>query len=149
MAGQAVLSLVDAANNGIGSDAMLLVYDARQGKAISINAEGTAPALATIEWYRAHQGGKLPNGDTLLSGTVPGVVDAWYHLLDRWGSMSFAQVLEPAIEMAEEGFPWIAGWLRPFRIEEIAQVSVQREGVLCRRQGVEERRGFHSFPTWR
>lgn len=105
VAGQAVLALVDAANNGIGSDAMLLVYDARQGKAISVNAEGTAPALATIEWYRAHQGGKLPSGDTLLSGTVPGVVDSWYHLLDRWGSMSFAQVLAPAIEMAESGFP--------------------------------------------
>src|SRR5207248_11619572 len=66
VAGQAVLALVDAANNGIGSDAMLLVYDARQGKAVSINAEGTAPALASIEWYRAHQGGKLPVGDTLL-----------------------------------------------------------------------------------
>jgi gamma-glutamyltranspeptidase/glutathione hydrolase len=52
VAGQAVLALVDAENNGIGSDAMLLVYDAREHKPVSINAEGTAPALATIEWYR-------------------------------------------------------------------------------------------------
>src|SRR6202035_4102354 len=37
--------------------------------------------------------------------TVPGVVDAWYTLLDRWGTMTFAQVLQPAIEMAENGFP--------------------------------------------
>ncbi len=43
--------------------------------------------------------------DTLLSATVPGVVDAWYTLLDRWGSMTFAQVLAPAIELAENGFP--------------------------------------------
>jgi gamma-glutamyltranspeptidase/glutathione hydrolase len=105
VAGQAILALTDAANNGIGSDAMLLVYDAREGKAVSINAEGTAPKLATIEWYRENQKGELPNGDTLLSGTVPGVVDAWYQLLDRWGTMSFAQVLAPAIEMAEKGFP--------------------------------------------
>jgi gamma-glutamyltranspeptidase / glutathione hydrolase len=105
VAGQAILALTDAANNGIGSDAMLLVYDARTGKAVSINAEGTAPALATIDWYREHQKGKIPTGDTLLSGTVPGVVDAWFQLLDRWGSMSFAQVLAPAIAMAEEGFP--------------------------------------------
>jgi gamma-glutamyltranspeptidase/glutathione hydrolase len=105
VAGQAVLALVDAENNGVGSDAMLLVYDAREGKAISVNAEGTAPALATIEWYRENQKGKIPTGDTLLSGTVPGVVDAWYQLLDHWGTMSFAQVLAPAIEMAEKGFP--------------------------------------------
>ena len=105
VAGQAVLGLVDAANNGVGSDAQLLVYDARTRKVISLNAEGTAPALATIEWYRQHQGGKIPVSDTLLSGTVPGVVDAWYTLLDRWGTMSFAQVLAPAIEMAAHGFP--------------------------------------------
>src|SRR5215471_4560935 len=102
VAGQAVLALVDAENNGIGSDAMLLLYDARARKPVSINAEGTAPALATIEWYRTNRGGKLPVSDTLLSGTVPGVVDAWYILLDRWGTMSFAQALEPAIEMAEK-----------------------------------------------
>jgi gamma-glutamyltranspeptidase/glutathione hydrolase len=105
VAGQAVLALVDAENNGIGSDAELLVFDAREHKPVSINAEGTAPSLATLEWYREHQHGKLPVGDTLLSGTVPGVVDAWYLLLDRWGTMSFAQVLAPAIEMAEHGFP--------------------------------------------
>jgi len=105
VAGQAVLALVDAENNGVGSDAMLLVYDAHGGKAVSINAEGTAPALATIDWYKENQKGRLPNGDTLLSGTVPGVVDAWYQLLDHWGTMSFAQVLAPAIEMAEKGFP--------------------------------------------
>src|SRR5207248_4911871 len=55
VAGQAVLALVDAQNNGVGSDAMLLVFDAREGKVVSINAEGTAPALATIEWYRENQ----------------------------------------------------------------------------------------------
>ena len=105
VAGQAVLALVDAANNGVGSDAMLLVYEAASGKPFSVNAEGTAPALATIDWYKKNAGGKLPNSDTLLSGTVPGVVDAWYTLLDRWGTMSFAQVLAPAISMAVDGFP--------------------------------------------
>jgi len=105
VAGQAVLGLVDAPNNGVGSDAVILVWEARGGRVVSINAEGTAPRLATIEWYRRNQGGKIPVDDTLLSGTVPGVVDAWYLLLDRWGTMSFAQTLEAAIEMAEQGFP--------------------------------------------
>src|SRR5437870_10652480 len=105
VAGQAVLGVVDQAMNGIGSDATLLVYDAKTKKVYSINAEGTAPRLATIEWYQQHNGGKLPVNDSLLSGTVPGCVDAWYLLLDRWGTMSFAQVLSEAIDLAENGFP--------------------------------------------
>jgi gamma-glutamyltranspeptidase/glutathione hydrolase len=105
VASQAVLGIVDAASNGVGSDAVILVYDAKAKTVVSINAEGTAPKLATIEWYQKNHGGKLPESDTLLSGTVPGVVDAWYLLLDRWGTMTFAQVLQPAIEMAENGFP--------------------------------------------
>ena len=104
VAAQAVLALVDAPNNGVGSDAMLLVYDAQAGRAYSVNAEGTAPQLATIDWYQTHQQGKIPVSEGLLSGTVPGVVDAWYTLLDRWGTMSFAEVLAPAIEMAANGF---------------------------------------------
>ena len=104
VAAQAVLALVDAPNNGVGSDAMLLVYDAQAGRAYSVNAEGTAPQLATIDWYQTHQQGKIPVSEGLLSGTVPGVVDAWYTLLDRWGTKSFAEVLAPAIEMAANGF---------------------------------------------
>src|SRR5438094_5680137 len=105
VAGQAVLGLVDGAMNGIGADATLLVYDAKTKKVYSLNAEGTAPKLATIEWYKEHNGGKLPVNDSLLSGTVPGCIDAWYILLDRWGTMSFAQVLAEAIDLTENGFP--------------------------------------------
>ena len=105
VAGQAVLGLVDAAGNGPGSDAVLLVYDARSKKVFSLNAEGTAPRLATIEWYKKNQDGKIPVSEGLLAATVPGVVDAWYILLDRWGTMNFAEVLAPAIEVAEQGFP--------------------------------------------
>jgi gamma-glutamyltranspeptidase / glutathione hydrolase len=105
VAGQAALAVVDAAANGVGSDAVILLYDARTKKVFSINAEGTAPKLATIEWYKKNHDGKLPINDGLLSGTVPGVVDAWYILLDRWGTMSFAQVLKDAIDLAENGFP--------------------------------------------
>ena len=55
---------------------------------VSINAEGTAPKLATIDWYNKNNGGKIPNSDGLLSASVPGVIDAWYVLLDRWGTMT-------------------------------------------------------------
>src|SRR5262252_3310230 len=65
VAGQAVLGIVDAAMNGVGSDAVLLVYDAKTKKVVSLNAEGTAPKLATIQWYKEHNGGKLPISDSL------------------------------------------------------------------------------------
>ena len=77
----------------------------KPAKVYSVNAEGTAPKLATIEWYKIHNGGKLPVDHSLLAGTVPGVVDAWYILLSRWGTKSFADVLTPAIELAERGVP--------------------------------------------
>jgi len=96
--------VTDFALNGVGSDAVVLVYDARAKKVLSINAEPRAPKLATIEWYEKNSGGKIPVSDGLLSGGLPGVVDAWYILLDRWGTMSFEQVLQPAIDLAENGF---------------------------------------------
>jgi gamma-glutamyltranspeptidase/glutathione hydrolase len=103
--GQAALGVTDFSLNGVGSDAVLLVYNAREKKVYSINAEPRAPKLATIQWYEKNNGGKIPESDGLLSGGLPGVVDAWYTLLDRWGTMTFAQVLQPAIDLAENGFP--------------------------------------------
>jgi gamma-glutamyltranspeptidase/glutathione hydrolase len=112
VAGQAVLSLVDPDSNGFGSDAQILLYDAKKKEVVAIDAEGTAPKLATIDWYNKHNDGKLPDSDGLLAASTPGIVDAWYILLDRWGTMSFAQVLQPAIETAEQGFPLSEGLAR-------------------------------------
>src|SRR3989475_6749150 len=105
VAGQAALAVTDFPSNGVGSDAVLLLYDAKAKRVVSINAEPRAPRLATIEWYQKNNGGKLPSSDGLLSGGIPGVVDAWYLLLDHWGTMTFEQLLQPAIELAEQGFP--------------------------------------------
>ena len=105
VAGQAVLGVVIPSANGLGSDAVLLIYDAKAGKVLSLNAEGTAPKLATIDWYKTHKGGKIPVNDSLLSATVPGVVDAWYIMLSRWGTRTFAELLAPAIELCERGVP--------------------------------------------
>jgi gamma-glutamyltranspeptidase/glutathione hydrolase len=105
VAGQAALAVADFPMNGVGSDAVALVYVARENKVYSVNAEPRAPKLATIEWYEKNNSGQLPVSDGLLSGGLPGVVDAWYVMLDRWGTMSFEQVLQPAIDLAENGFP--------------------------------------------
>lgn len=105
VAGMAVLAVTDPAMTGIGGDAFLLVYDARSGRVVSINAGGTAPELASIEWYRRHAGGNIPVNDGLLAASLPTVVDACYRLLDSWGTMTFGTLLAPAIELAESGFP--------------------------------------------
>lgn len=121
VAGQAVLGLVLPASNGIGGDATLLVYNANDKRVWSINAEGTAPKLATIEWFEKNHGGKLPVDDSLLAGTVPGVIDAWYILLSRWGTKSFSEVLAPAIELAERGFPLSGSMARGFGSQALAK----------------------------
>ena len=100
-----MLALVNPESNGLGADAVILVSHSGEKQVYSINAEGTAPKLATIDWYNKNNGGKIPNSDGLLSASLPGVIDAWYVLLDRWGTMTFAQVLEQAIDVAENGFP--------------------------------------------
>jgi gamma-glutamyltranspeptidase/glutathione hydrolase len=105
VAGQAALGMTDFAMNGVGSDAEILIYNAKEKKVYSINAEPRAPKLATIDWYKKNNGGILPDSDGLLAGGIPGVVDAWYTILDHWGTMSFEQVLQPAIDLAENGFP--------------------------------------------
>jgi gamma-glutamyltranspeptidase/glutathione hydrolase len=105
VAGQAALAMTDPAMNGLGSDMVALIYEGATGKVVSLNAEGTAPKLATIEWYEKNNNGEIPQNDGLLSGTVPGIVHAWCTLLDRWGTMTLAEALQPAIRLAEEGFP--------------------------------------------
>ena len=105
VAAQAVLSVVDPAMTGIGGDASILIYDASARRVVSLNAAGTAPRLATIEWYNRNSDGRIPVNDGLLSASLPCVIDACFVLLDRWGTMSFAELLAPAIELAENGFP--------------------------------------------
>ena len=133
VAGQAVLALVDPASNGIGSDAEILIYDAKTKQPYSINAEAPAPKLATIEWYNKNNGGKIPTNDGLLSGSIPGTVDAWYILLDRWGTMSFEKVLEQAIDTAENGFALPANLARSLASSKLAKYPTSKKVYQSKR----------------
>ncbi len=104
VAGQAALALVDPAANGFGADAEVLIYDAKSGSVASINGTAPAPRLATIDYFREHYGGRMPTDDGLAVATAPTVVDVWCVMLERWGTMSLAELLAPAIEVAERGF---------------------------------------------
>ncbi len=100
----AVLAVVRPHMNGVGGDALALFYEAATGEVVGLNASGRAGALATPEFF-ANQGlTEMPQSGP-LSVTVPGAVSAWAAALERYGSISLADALEPAIYYAAEGFP--------------------------------------------
>jgi gamma-glutamyltranspeptidase / glutathione hydrolase len=110
IAAHAVMTVVAPMWNGIGGDLFAIVYDARSGKYYGLNASGWAPAGQSIE--RLHQQGlrEMPSHG-IESATVPGSVDGWQKLLDRFGKEKMNEVLAPAIQIADNGFPvteWIA-----------------------------------------
>ncbi len=100
----AMLCVVEPTSTGIGGDAFALYYEARTGRVHALNGSGRAAAAASIDELRAQGYQRMPTftGHTV---TVPGAVAAWADLLDRFGRMSLADVLQPAIRTAEEGYP--------------------------------------------
>jgi gamma-glutamyltranspeptidase/glutathione hydrolase len=98
------LNQLEPQSNGIGGEAPTLIYSAKEKKAFAISGMGWSPKAFTTEWCREH-GIDLVPGDGYLPACVPAMVDTWAAALARFGTMSFAQVLNPAIELAENGFP--------------------------------------------
>src|SRR6202007_124066 len=111
VAANAMMGLVAPMSNGIGGDLFAIVYDAKSGKLYGLNASGWAPAGLTIEFLKKQGFQDMP-GQGIQSATVPGAVDGWQKLLDRFGKKKFSEVLAPAIRAAEDGFPvteWTSG----------------------------------------
>ncbi|HEU4327187.1 MAG TPA: gamma-glutamyltransferase [Roseiflexaceae bacterium] len=109
----AALNVVEPMSTGIGGDVFALLYSADTAQVHALNGSGRAPAAATPDEFRRRGHKDVPLWD-ILAVTVPGTVDAWAQALERHGTMSLAQVLAPAIEYAERGFPVseiiAAGW---------------------------------------
>jgi len=114
----AMLNVVEPMSTGVGGDCFALVFEARTGQVTALNGSGRAPAAFSLE--EAHRRGLTPERGIPLTGplpvTVPGTVSGWAALLDRFGTMTLADCLAPAIATAEEGFPVSelisAGWQR-------------------------------------
>ncbi|MFO7646720.1 MULTISPECIES: gamma-glutamyltransferase family protein [Halomonas] len=98
----AALTVVEPTSNGIGSDAFAIVWI--DGALHGLNASGPAPRAATPEAIRALGHERVPEHG-LLPVTVPGAPAAWAALSERFGKLPFADLLAPAIALAEEGFP--------------------------------------------
>ncbi len=85
-----------------------LIYSAKERKVWSVSGMGWSPHAFTIDWCRENGIDLIP-GDGYLPACVPSVVDSWALAVARFGTLSFSQVLQPAIELAENGFPVYEG----------------------------------------
>jgi gamma-glutamyltranspeptidase/glutathione hydrolase len=104
IAAAAVMTVVEPVSNGLGSDAFALVW---YGATLhGLNASGPAPAAWTPEYFKAKSGSdaKTPPQRGWDSVTVPGAVGGWMALSERFGVRPFADLLHPAIEIAERGY---------------------------------------------
>jgi len=95
-----VLAVTKPDANAVGGDVFMLYYDAAADKVESLNGSGRAPAAVSVDTFRDG----IPAGGP-HSISVPGIVRGWADSLERYGTISLADALEPAIRYAEEGFP--------------------------------------------
>ncbi|NUP55274.1 MAG: gamma-glutamyltransferase [Gemmatimonadaceae bacterium] len=100
----AVLSVTEPHMTGIGGDMFAIVWLAREGKLVALNASGRAGSLMTRETLQA-RGFRAGSQQGAMSVTVPGALAGWELLLRTHGKRSLAQALEPAIAYARDGFP--------------------------------------------
>jgi gamma-glutamyltranspeptidase/glutathione hydrolase len=104
VAAAAAMTIVEPVSNGLGSDAFCMVWD---GNALhGLNASGRAPRSWTPDYFKRKYGDGASNPPKrgMDSVTVPGAVAGWVALNERFGKLPFADLMEPAIEMAERGY---------------------------------------------
>jgi len=100
----AVLNVTEPHMTGIGGDAFAMIYSAKTRKLEGLNASGRAPRALNLEYFTSRKMTEMP-----MTGmepiTVPGAFDGWVTLLDKHGTMKLADLLAPAIDYADSGFP--------------------------------------------
>jgi len=100
----AMLNVVEPTSTGIGGDCFALYWDARARQVTALNGSGRAPAAASLDEVRRLGYERMP----MFTGhavSIPGAVAGWSDLLARHGRMALADVLQPAIRTAAEGYP--------------------------------------------
>jgi len=104
IAGNAMLGLVEPMSNGIGGDLFAIIWDAKTKKLYGLNASGRSPKSLTLDYFITHGFTSIPARGP-LPVSVPGCVDGWFEIHERFGSLDMKEVLGPAIQYAREGFP--------------------------------------------
>ena len=112
IAANAMMGVVEPMMNGIGGDLFVIVYDAKANKLYGLNASGWAPKGLTIDFLHKQGLRDMPQNG-VHSITVPGVVDGWQKLADKFGRKKLKDDLAAAIRTAQDGFPvpeWVAAY---------------------------------------
>ena len=104
IAANAVLGLVEPTGNGIGGDLFAIVWDAETEQLYGLNASGRSPYDLTLEYFKENGYQKIPALGP-LPVSVPGCVDGWFELHNKFGKVRMEDILMPAIYYAENGFP--------------------------------------------
>ncbi len=104
IATNAMMGVVEPMMNGIGGDLFAIVYDAKANKLYGLNASGWAPKGLTIEFLQKQGLREMPQKG-INAVTVPGAVDGWQKLADKFGRKKLAEDLSAAIATARNGFP--------------------------------------------
>ena len=128
------LTVLQPHQNGLAGEVPMLVYLAADATVHALSGNGAAPRAATIEAMRGLGLSFIP-GDGLLPAIVPPAVASWILLLRRFGTLRLAEVLAPAVELAEGGLPMydalhnaIAGMADRFRREWPSSAEVYLPG---------------------
>ena len=104
IAANIALGLMEPTGNGIGGDLFAIVWDSKTQKLHGLNASGPAPRNITIDYFVKQGLKKIPPYGP-LPVTVPGAVDGWVKLHEKFGKIDFKLLFEPTIEYAKSGFP--------------------------------------------
>ncbi|RUP23819.1 MAG: gamma-glutamyltransferase family protein [Curvibacter sp.] len=104
VAAAAAMTIVEPVSNGLGSDAFCILWDGKELH--GLNASGRAPQTWTPDYFKAKYGAdaKNPPKRGFDAVTVPGAVSSWVAMSERFGKLPFADLMEPAIEIAERGY---------------------------------------------
>lgn len=105
IAAAATLNVVEPMSTGIGGDMFALVWMAREQKLYALNGSGRAPAALTIQECRARGATRDIPYTGWLPVTIPGALDGWAQMHNRFGALPWADILQPAITYAANGFP--------------------------------------------
>jgi len=104
IAANAVLGLVEPTGNGMGGDLFAIVWDADKNELTALNASGRSPKSLSLDYFVENEMTKIPSHGP-LPVSVPGCVDGWFELHEKYGKLSMAEILQPAIDYSENGFP--------------------------------------------
>lgn len=104
IAANAMLGLVEPTGNGIGGDLFAIVWDAKTEQLYGLNGSGRSPKSLTLKFFKENGYESIPAHGP-LPVSVPGCVDGWFELHEKFGTMKMKDILNPAIQYAKEGFP--------------------------------------------